>query len=409
MGRMVGAGRRERVALTTKAIKAAVYTGRNGERVVLWDPILPGFGCRVLPTGRKAFVLKYRTRDDRQRLTTIGPFPTLTIDEARKRARRLMGQVLDGADPVGDRKKAKKAITFRELAEQYLQHHADVHKRSARDDRQRIRDYLLPAWGARKADAVGRSEVAAVLQRIGQEKPVVANRVRALVSKMFNWAEATGVMPEGTPNPARRIQSFKEVSRDRWLTVDEVTRLMREVESLENIHLKGFYWLSLLLGTRRGELLRARWQDVDLVRGVLRLPETKQGKVHTIPLSASARAIFDQLPREAANEFVFPGAKPGSSLVEIRSSWDRIRRNAGVEDVRFHDLRRTLGSWMAQRGASLPLIGAVLGHSQPSTTQIYARFRDDSARGALEEHAIALVEAAGITPLLGPGSPEHVG
>jgi len=153
-----------------------------------------------------------------------------------------------------------------------------------------------------------------------------------------------------------------------------------------------------LTGARKSELLRARWEDLDWQRRELRLPDTKAGRVHYLPLSGPALTILEQLPRLEGSPHILPGAVEGAPLVNISKPWGRVRKAAEVEDVRLHDLRRTVGSWLAQAGNSLHLIGRVLNHSNTSTTAIYARFGQDHAREALEQHAARLLGAAGMNP-----------
>jgi len=174
----------------------------------------------------------------------------------------------------------------------------------------------------------------------------------------------------------------------------EMPRLAEAIDKEAHPLVRAALWLYLLTGARKNELLKAKWEYVDFDLAELRLPDTKAGRVHYIPLSEAALAILGNLPRTAGNPYIFPGRKDGKPLVNIAKSWRRIRKAAGIEDVRLHDLRRTVGSWLATAGASLPLIGKTLGHSQPSTTAIYARLSEDPVRKALEEHGARLMEAA---------------
>ncbi len=157
-------------------------------------------------------------------------------------------------------------------------------------------------------------------------------------------------------------------------------------------------WLYLLTGARKSELLKARWEDVDNNRAELRLVDTKAGRTHYIPLSAPALALLEQIPRVDGNPYILPGKREGAALVNIAKPWSRVRKAAGVEDVRLHDLRRTVGSWLAQAGNSLHLIGRVLNHSNQSTTAVYARFGEDHVRAALEQHGARIMGAAGLSP-----------
>jgi integrase len=391
-------------ALTKRIVTRARYEPRgNGKpgHCVIWDSEVRGFGLRIWPSGTKGFVLFYRTPEGRKRLLTIGAYPDLTVDEAKRIARARLFEVASGKDPVEERRRIRaESITFGELADLYLEHHARVHKKSARDDEQRIEDYLRPAWGGRPAASIRRADVADVHLAIGKKAHYAANRTVSLVSKIFNWASVAGLIPEDRTNPARGIVRYKERSRDRFLSPEEAGRLLRAIDAETGVYIRSFFWLALLLGTRKGELLGARWDDVDLTAGVLTIAETKaaragrRSRAHHLPLSKPAMGILEALPREKGNPYVFPGSREGEPLVNVENAWRRARTAAKLPGVRFHDLRRTVGSWLAQRGATLGLVGAVLNHSQPQTTAIYARFGERDTRHVLETHGAAVLKAA---------------
>jgi integrase len=397
------------VKLTKRAIDAATYTGDGNARCVLWDDEVPGFGCRMYPTGKKAFVLSYRT-NGRKRLLTIGAYGVLTLDHARKEARtHLAGVETKGEDPLEQREKARQGETMRDLCRAYMERHAKPTKKSWTEDERRVNRHILPKWRNLKAFAVKRSDVAALHRKLGEAHPYEANRVVELLSKMFSLAEQWGFVPEGHPNPARGIKAFAERKRDRWISPEELPRLAQAINEEPNQTARYALWLYLLTGVRKSELLRAKWEDVSFERAELRLPETKAGRTHYIPLSEPALAILRQIPRLEGNPYILVGrgprgatseekAKTPTHLVNISKPWIRVRKAAGVEDVWLHDLRRTVGSWLAQAGNSLHLIGRVLNHSNASTTQVYARFGEDSVRQALEQHGARLLGAAGIVP-----------
>jgi integrase len=383
--------------LTKRTIDAATYEGAGNARFVLWDTDPPGFGLRVYASGKKAFVLSYRS-NGRKRMMTVGSYGALTLDQARTQARAMLAKVETGAtDPLEDRRKATQGETLRDLAAAYMDRHGNA-KRSGAEDQRRIDRHILPAWGGRKARDITRADVAALHSRIGRAAPYEANRTLALLSKLFALAEVWGFVPAGHPNPARAIDRFREEKRDRWVTPEELPRLAEAINREPNQSARHALWLYLLTGARKTELLQARWEDVDWRRGELRLPETKAGRVHYLPLSGPALALLRQIPRDADNPFILPGAKPGAHLVNISKPWLRVRSAAGVADVRLHDLRRTVGSWLAQAGNSLHLIGRVLNHSNTSTTAVYARFGQDQVREALEQHAQRLLGVAGMGP-----------
>jgi integrase len=383
--------------LTKRVIDSAAYEGKDNARCVLWDDEIPGFGCRIFPSGKKSFVLSYRTAG-RKRLLTIGTYGVLTLDQARTAARAELAKVeTQGADPLATREQERQGETVRDLCAAYMTRHGEA-KRSGRDDRRRIDRHVLPAWGGLKARAVKRADVAALHARIGKTAPYEANRTIALLSKMFELARRWGFVPEGHPNPARDIDRFKEEKRDRWVTSDELPRLAQAINEEQNESARCALWMYLLTGARKSELLKARWMDIDWTRAELRLPETKAGRVHYIPLSGPALTLLQAMQRDEDNPFIFPGKIQGAALVNISKPWHRVRTAAGVADVRLHDLRRTVGSWLAQAGNSLHLIGRVLNHSNQSTTAVYARFGEDSVRAALEQHGARIMGAAGLTP-----------
>ena len=451
--------------LTKRTIDAATYTGTDNARCVLWDEDPPGFGLRLFPSGRRAFVLSYRV-NNRKRMMTLGTYGALTLAEARKAARAVLARVETGdVDPLEERQKEARGETVADLAAAYLDRHASK-KKSGDDDRRRLQAYILPDWRNLKAAAIKRADVAKLHSKIGKAgKPYEANRVLALLSKMFELARRWGYVPEDHVNPARDIDRFRETKRDRWITPEELPHLAAAINAEPNEYARFGLWLYLLTGARKSELLQARWDDVDEARGTLRLAETKAGRTHYIPLSAPALALLRELPRQPGNPYILPGrgprdattgdkAKAPSHLVNISKPWNRVRTAAtlarwrevpevaalidrltaartaakskhaakdwtptpslaeirqaaaaeglslpqAIEDVRLHDLRRTVGSWLAQSGNSLHLIGRVLNHSNASTTQIYARFGEDSVRNALEQHGARIMGAAGLTP-----------
>jgi integrase len=350
---------------------------------------------RVLPTGTKTFVVFYRTEAGEKRLISIGRYGELTADEARRKAREVIAAVVRGFDPARERGRLRRSPTIRQLVALYLDRHSKVHKRSWKDDEQRFNRYVVPAWGGRKAEVTTRADVSALHREIGERGPYVANRTLALISHLFTWAEQEGLVPEGHPNPARGVQRFREKARDRWLNAREVRALAEAIEEEPSVFVRAYFWLALFTGCRKRELLRIEWTDVELDQGFLRIRGTKNDRTHFVPLARQARDIVKALPRRPGCRFVFVGSKRGMhmSVGVVDQAWRRIRGRAGCEEARLHDLRRTVGSWLAQAGVSLHLIGHVLNHRSPTTTAVYARLADDSARAALEDHSRAVLAA----------------
>jgi integrase len=178
----------------------------------------------------------------------------------------------------------------------------------------------------------------------------------------------------------------------------ELPQLFEALQEEPNPYVKTAFVVSLLTGARRGEVLAMRWADVDFQQVVWRIPQTKANRPHYLPLPQPVVAILQALPRLEGRPFVFPGRDGKGHLVNIAKAWTRIRARAGLEDVRIHDLRRTLGSWLAASGANLSLIGKALTHSQVSTTAVYARLHLDPVRTALEANAQRMLALVNYNP-----------
>lgn len=380
--------------LTKRTIDSFVYEGNGTERDVRWDDRLPGFGLRVYPSGRKSFVLSYRCKG-RKRLMVLGRYGVLTLAEARVKARQALVDSGSGDDPLDQRAQERAAATVADLASAFIERHSKVHKKSWKDDERAINKYVLPNWGTTPIRILARADIAAVHEEIGKKYPYAANRLLELLSKMHGLAKIWGFVDENALNPVTGIPRFREEKRDRYITPEELPRVTQALDHEENVYAKYAIWLYLLTGLRKSELLGATWADIDWDREEITIRETKNGRPHCLPLSSAAVEILNQIPREHDNPHLFPGKRPGASLVNIDKAWRRIRKDAGVEDIRLHDLRRTVGSWLAQAGNSLHLIGRVLNHRTPSTTQVYARFSNDHVRDALESLGQNLMGAAG--------------
>lgn len=366
---------------------------------IRWDDEIKGFGIRVFPSGGKKFVISYRHLG-RKHIMQLGAYGVLTLDQARNMARKKLVDVIEQKDPLEDRMKQRRGEKIKDLCGVYIERYAKLHKKSWKKDESRINRIIIPRWGNHMADSINRSDVAELHSQLGEMSGhYEANRVVELLSKMFELAQKWGFIKEGLINPAHKIDKFKEEKRDRWVTAEELPRLAEAIDGEGNYYARMGIWLFLLTGLRKNELLQAQWSDVDMERKELRIPETKAGRVHYIPLSNEAMAILEKLPRFKDNPYILPGHIAEQHLVNLDKPWQRIRRSAGIDDVRLHDLRRTVGSWLAQSGNSLHLIGRVLNHSNTSTTAVYARFGQDNVRDALEANGRQIMGIAGKRPL----------
>lgn len=358
-------------------------------QVFLRDADIPGFGVRLTKSG-KVFILEKRIQG-RMRRVTIGAYGPLTMEQAREKALALTHEIIEGHNPADVRQEKRQELSWGELTQLYLERHAP-RKRTASNDKNMLTRYFKP-WQHRRLSSLTRKDVALLHGRIGESAKYAANRVVALVRKMFNLARLWGVY--GGENPATGIELFPEEKRDRFIQPHELPKLFEALNEEPNPYIRTAFLVALLTGARRGEVLAMRWADVDLRQAIWRIPDTKTRRPHWLPLPQPVVTLLQALPRGHDNPYVFPGRDGRGHLVNITKAWTRIRTHAGLADVRIHDLRRTLGSWLVASGASLPLIGKALNHSQVSTTAIYARLSLDPVRTALESNAQRMLSASG--------------
>ena len=317
----------------------------------------------------------------------------------------MLGHAAAGQDPAISRRKAASSPKMTDLAARYLTDHAPKKKASSvRDDERMWRLHISPCLGGSNVDQVQRADIDRLHVSL-RDTPYAANRVLALLSKSFNLAEVWGWRRDGS-NPCKHVKPFKEEQRRRFLCSQELERLGRVLDQVERDKSElpsvvPAIQLLLLTGCRLNEVLRLRWCDVDAEASMLFLPDSKTGK-KTVVLGGAARYLLGGLQRSRGNPFVFPGKKPGQHLVNLSKPWGRIRKLARIEDVRLHDLRHTFGSIGASAGLSLPMIGKMLGHSQPSTTARYAHLAQGPLRSATEMVDGEISKALGSMPAQRP-------
>ena len=374
--------------------------------VFLWDDQLPGFGVKVLPNGQRRYLVKYRAggggRTAPQRWYTLGAHGGITAEQACDLAQQVLASVARGDDPQGDKFAFREAPTMAELWERYVTNHLPMKKRTSQmDDRQKWRDYVEPKIGRRKVNQVRRDEIDSIHKSLA-DRPYVANRVLALMSKLFNLAEKWEMRSDGS-NPCRHVTKFKEYARDRYLTGDELVRLGAALREGHATHTETPYMIAaiqllLLTGARLNEVLKARWDWVDLDRRVINLPDSKTGKK---PLFLSEQAVdvlkgLQALSTSQDCPYIIRGRTSDQPLTNLAKPWKRLCERAEIEGVRLHDLRHTAASIGVANGMSLPIIGRILGHTQARTTQRYAHVDIDPALAAADQIGGTVSAALGL-------------
>jgi integrase len=424
--------------LTDKLVKDLAAPA-DGNRVH-YDDDVKGFGVRVTKAGARAFILNYRA-GGRERRITIGSFPDWTAGAARDRAKELKRRVDSGADPMAERHEERAAPTMNDLADRFEAEHLPKRRAvTARDYKSLLRLYVRPHIGKIKVADLRHSDVERLHREIAATAPYQANRTIAVLSKMLSLAVKWELRGD---NPAKGIEREPEERRERFLTPAEIARLGEVLAKHPERVSCNAIRLLLLTGARKGELLSATWSQFDLTAGVWTKPaaSTKQAKNHRTPLSAPALVLLTEMQAgaDAGCPYVFPGKVTRDAagravwapLTEIKRVWLAVCIKAGLAErvpqvdaagkpvkgadgkqavvwqatARVHDLRHTYASVLASSGLSLPIIGALLGHTQQATTQRYAHLLDDPLRAATERVG-AMVTGAGkpaadVVPLAG--------
>lgn len=362
----------------------------QGKRNYFYDEKISGLAIAVTDRGSKTFVV-YRKIQGRPERVTLGKYPDLTIEQARKKAAEILAAIAQGKNPNDFVRKQKQELTFKGLFDEYLERHAKVHKKSWKNDADQYRLYLS-YWAKRKLSNFQKKDVQSLHTTIGKNHGhYVANRTLSLLHIVFNKAIEWGYF-KGS-NPAHKISRFKEKSRERFLQADELPRFFDKVANEENGIIRDYILMSLLTGARKSNVLAMRWEHVNLASKTWFIPETKNGSSQTVPLTEEAVKILEQRKVQANGEWVFPGPGKTGHLVEVKRAWARILERADIKGLRIHDLRRTLGSWQAATGANLSVIGRTLNHSNVSTTAIYARLSLDPIRQAMETATKAMLRS----------------
>jgi integrase len=373
--------------METKITKRAVdLLAPSSGKAILWDADLKGFGVRCRSSGAKFYVLKTRI-GGRQRWLTIGRHGSpWTAETARREALRLLGLRAAGQDPATQRDRQKGAITVAELGSRFLAEYVAQYCKPSTAELYKcaVELHINPVLGHQRVDDLARPDVARLHHQL-RDRPYQANRVLAVISKMMNLAEAWGLRPDGS-NPVRHIKNNREAERERYLTSDEFQRLSAVLSHAQNTgteapHSLGAIGLLILTGARLSEILTLKWAHVDFENAVLRLPDSKTG-AKLIFLNAAAIALLQTIPRLQGNPYVIVGKRPGARLINLQKIWRRLRKQASLNDVRIHDLRHSFASVAVGSGMSLPMIGKLLGHTQPATTARYAHLAADPMRAA---------------------------
>lgn len=365
----------------------ALPTSHKGKRAYYYDTKVRGLGIAVTDKGTKTFIV-YKKIDGKPQRVKLGHFPTLSIENARALALEVSAQIAKGENPNEEKHKIKQELDLGDLFKQYMERYAKNYKTSWSEDCKLYKRYLTNLE-KKKISHIKKADIESLHAKIGTNHgKYAANHALALLRTMYNKAISWGW--KGV-NPCIGIKKFKEKSRDRFIQGDETTKFFGALNAELNETFKDFFYISLLTGARRSNVLSMRWSDINFERAEWLIRETKNGDSHTIVLISQAIAILDKRYNSRINDWVFPSSNSKSGHVEEpKKAWKRILDRAGIKDLRIHDLRRTLGSWQAATGANSYIIGKSLGHKTQQATAIYARLNLDPVRASVERAADAM-------------------
>ena len=330
--------------LNSRTISRRTVEALEVERdTVFWDSELMGFGVRVYSSGRKYYVVQTRAGGAAAKRVTVGRHGVISAEEARRRAALVIARIKAGEEPMARR--LANGPTVAALAARYLEEHVAVRckPRTRMLYHLVVKKYILPEFGQRSALGVGQAQVAELHYKL-RKTPYMANHVVDTLSRIFNLAEDWGVVPEGS-NPCRFQVKYKQRSRERFLTEEEFRRLGRVLSEAEtcrgvSVHAVAAIRLLMLTGCRRNEILTLRWEDMNPAANELHLRDSKTG-ARTVSLSPEAAKVLAEVPRVADNPFVIPGRIKGTFMRNVNDPWKIIRKRAGLDDVRLHDLRHS--------------------------------------------------------------------
>lgn len=379
----------------TKPLLESLPAPEAGGRAVYHDTHKDSAGLQLRVTASaKAFFVQKRIDGVPQRIT-LGHFPDMTIEQARKQAAIVKAEIAAGRNPAEIKRANRAEPTFGEFWSEYLEGYAAIRKkpRTVQEDEKTFRNYLSPLAG-RKLSKITKADCQKLHHDIaGRTSGPTANRALAVLSGALGVAQDWGHL--SGDNPAKAVKRFKETARDRFVQSDEMPRFWQALLDEPNRDFADAIMVCLLTGMRRSDVLAMRWEQVSLERGEWRIPDPKNGEPLTVPLVGEVVGLLKERRQAEPGEWVFPGEGKSGHLTEPKAAWKRILERAGIENLRIHDLRRTLGSSMAAAGVNTITTARTMGHKTLSMALRYQQLGTDPRRAAIEAGAGAILADAG--------------
>ena len=365
--------------LFTKVFVRSVQCPPELAKVAYFDTECRGLVLEVRPTGTKVYSVRYIDSRGKQKQHKIGSADAITLDQARKQAIKVRSKVALGEDVDEARKLLKAVPTVSEFIHKVYLPYVQGYKRSWKCDRGLLKNHVEPIWGKRYLDQITKSDLIALLaEHRKTHAPGSCNRLTILLRYLFNTAirnEDVGI----TKNPTAGLRLMKEENKkERYLSSEEAEVLYEKLKLSDNTMLKYIVPMLIVTGARKREVLDARWEDFDFERRSWRIHTTKLGRPRHVPLSDSAVALLNSVPRFGSCEWAFPNPKTKEPFVDIYYAWNTVRKAAGLAEVRIHDLRHSFASFLVNSGRTLYEVQHLLGHTQIKTTARYSHLSQDT-------------------------------
>lgn len=356
----------------------------TSDRVVYLDQYQHNLLLRVSSAGSKVFYVRRKVNGRSQRIQ-LGRFPDMSIEQARKAASAILTEIAQGRHPKQAARAARSEPTLAELFQNYITGHAREHCVRVADMEKEFERYLS-TWKTKQWSEIRRNDVQLKVRHVRETHgPGSANHMIILMRAAINWNLKQEII--SGENPWTSVRQIRIDPRERFLKPDELVRFFRVLAETSDATMRDYVLMSLYTGARRSNVLAMRWDQVDFNLRIWTIPpeRVKNKQTHVVPLTSNALSLLKERQDVVKGEWVFPGKVPGHHLVEPKKAWSRILKLAEIEDLRLHDLRRTLASYMAMGNQSLPVIAKALGHKTTAATQIYSRLMSDPVRDAMEK------------------------